>query len=56
VELPSDEDVESAIDEGTPVEGGDPVVSTDGVPAEPGTVLEAPAGESAGVTATAETV
>ncbi len=34
VELPSDEEVESAIAEGTPVDGGDPVVSTDGVPVE----------------------
>jgi AGZA family xanthine/uracil permease-like MFS transporter len=34
VEFPSDEDVEAAIDEATPVAGGDPVVSTDGVPAE----------------------
>jgi adenine/guanine/hypoxanthine permease len=34
VELPGDEEVEAAIDEGTPVAGGDPVVSTDGVPVE----------------------
>jgi adenine/guanine/hypoxanthine permease len=32
VELPSDGDVEAAIEEATPVEGGDPVVSTDGIP------------------------
>jgi AGZA family xanthine/uracil permease-like MFS transporter len=41
VELPEDEDVEAAIAEGTPVMGGDPVVSTDGVPAKP--VAELPA-------------
>ena len=34
VELPTDEEVEAAIEEGTPVAGGEPVVSTDGVPAE----------------------
>jgi hypothetical protein len=34
VELASDEEIEAAIDEGTPVDGGDPVVSTDGVPVE----------------------
>jgi AGZA family xanthine/uracil permease-like MFS transporter len=32
-ELPSDEEVEAAIEEATPVAGGDPVVSTDGIPA-----------------------
>jgi AGZA family xanthine/uracil permease-like MFS transporter len=41
VDLPSDEDVEAAIEEGTPVDGGDPVVSTDGVPVE--SAAEAPA-------------
>jgi AGZA family xanthine/uracil permease-like MFS transporter len=50
--LPTDEEVEAAIEEATPLAGGDPVVSTDGVPAE------APAAEidTAEVTATAETV
>jgi AGZA family xanthine/uracil permease-like MFS transporter len=58
VELPSDEEVESAIEEGTPVDGGDPVVSTDGVPLEATVAAEAPAApESAAESpATAETV
>jgi AGZA family xanthine/uracil permease-like MFS transporter len=62
VELPSDEEVESAIDEATPVDGGDPVVSTDGVPAEAAVTAlvtaEAPAapGSTAESPATAETV
>ena len=46
VELPGDEEVEAAIDEGTPVAGGDPVVSTDGVPMEavgPASTAESPA-------------
>ncbi len=44
IELPSDEEVGAAIEEATPLAGGDPVVSTDGVPAEPavGTAPEAP--------------
>jgi AGZA family xanthine/uracil permease-like MFS transporter len=33
VELPSDEEVGAAIAEATPIAGGDPVVSTDGIPA-----------------------
>ena len=44
VELPGDEEVGSAIEEGTPVAGGDPVVSTDGVPAAV-PVMEGPATE-----------
>jgi AGZA family xanthine/uracil permease-like MFS transporter len=32
-ELPTDEEVEAAIEEATPIAGGDPVVSTDGIPA-----------------------
>jgi adenine/guanine/hypoxanthine permease len=61
VEFPSDEDVEAAIDEATPVAGGDPVVSTDGVPAEElvpvEAVAEAPAaGDTPEVTATADPV
>ena len=70
VELPSDEDVEAAIDEATPVAGGDPVVSTDGVPAEPPAegsaevmaegsaevTAEEPAGPAAEVPAAAEAV
>jgi adenine/guanine/hypoxanthine permease len=51
VELPTDEEIEAAIDEGTPVDGGDPVASTDGVPAEP-----TAAATGAEVAATAETV
>jgi adenine/guanine/hypoxanthine permease len=46
VELPEDEDVEAAIAEGTPVMGGDPVVSTDGATAGP--VAELPASAEAG--------
>jgi adenine/guanine/hypoxanthine permease len=61
VEFPSDEDVEAAIDEATPVAGGDPVVSTDGVPAEKvgpiEAVAEAPAADDTPeVTATADPV
>ncbi len=52
-ELPSDEEVQAAIDEGTPVDGGDPVASMDGVPAEPATV---PVAAGTEVAATAETV
>jgi AGZA family xanthine/uracil permease-like MFS transporter len=33
VELPTDDEVEAAIEEATPIAGGDPVVSTDGIPA-----------------------
>jgi adenine/guanine/hypoxanthine permease len=47
VELPSDEDVEAAIEEATPVDGGDPVVSTDGVPLETVAAV-APAASAAG--------
>jgi AGZA family xanthine/uracil permease-like MFS transporter len=47
VELPEDEEVEAAIEEGTPVMGGDPVVSTDGVPAEPVAELSAESAEPA---------
>ena len=53
VELPTDEEIEAAIDEGTPVDGGDPLVSTDGVPAEPAAVTATAGAE---VAATAETV
>jgi AGZA family xanthine/uracil permease-like MFS transporter len=64
VELPTDEDVEAAISEATPVAGGDPVVSTDGVPAEPAVhaegsaavAAEAPAEATAEVPAATETV
>jgi adenine/guanine/hypoxanthine permease len=61
VARPSDEEVEAAIEEGTPVDGGDPVVSTDGVPAEaiaevPAAAKDTVAGGTAEVSATAETV
>ena len=46
VELPTDEEVEAAIQEATPVGGGDPVVSTDGVPTDVSAAVE-PATEPA---------
>jgi adenine/guanine/hypoxanthine permease len=49
--LPSDEDVEAAIEEATPVAGGDPVVSTDGIPAPTAAELAA---ESVTASAAAE--
>jgi AGZA family xanthine/uracil permease-like MFS transporter len=54
VDLPSDEDVQAAVEEGTPVGGGEPVVSTDGVPAV--VSAEVPAEATAEVPATAEAV
>ena len=59
VEPASDDDVEAAIEEGTPVDGGDPVASTDGVPGEVAAAAEAPAAPTAAgaaaAPATAET-
>lgn len=54
--LPGDEEVGAAIEEGAPLSGGDPVVSTDGVPtAAPVAGATAP-GEGAAVPAVSEAV